>query len=289
MPYDMPLYRPPSEAKSLILQITLGCSHNKCTFCSMYKTKKYREKTYSEIDEHIHWAKNYYATASRIFLADGNVLAMDTEKLLEIVNRLYDAFPYLKQVNAYAGPKDILAKDDDELRKLQNAGLTMLYLGVESGSAQVLKNVNKGVTPQEMIRAGQKVIKSGIKLSCMIISGLGGQDLWEEHALNSAKVINAIDPHYLAFLTLLVEDGTLLKYQIEKGEFKLLLPERVIDETIMMLKELDLTNCIFRSNHPSNYVTLRGTLNKDKDDLLNTLTQAKNRKSGYRFEEWRVL
>ncbi|MGI6227590.1 MAG: radical SAM protein [Peptococcales bacterium] len=289
MQYDFPLYRPPSEAMSLILQITLGCSHNKCTFCSMYKTKKYRVKTPQEIQEHLDRAKRKFPHATKIFLADGNVLAMDALELKNLVERLYIEFPYLERVTSYAGPKDILAKTENELRELRKAGLTMLYLGVESGNAQVLKNVKKGVTPREMVEAGQKAIKAGFKLSCMIISGLGGKELWEEHALDSAKVISEINPDYFALLTLLVEEETSLYNQVEQGKFELLKPNEVISETKLMLENLELSDCVFRSNHPSNYLSLKGVLNKDKDRLVDVLAQAQQEQFKLRPEGWRGL
>lgn len=289
MQYDFPLYRPPSEARSLILQITLGCSHNKCTFCSMYKTKKYRVKPLQEIDDHINRAKIKYPMASKIFLADGNVLAMETEQLKSIVKRLYTEFPVLERVTAYAGPRDILAKSDSELRELRKAGLTMLYLGVESGSAEILKNVRKGVTPEEMIEAGQKAKGAGFKLSCMIISGLGGKELWKEHALESARVISAIDPDYFALLTLLVEEGTPLYNQVEEEHFITLEPDEVINETKLLLENLRLSQCVFRSNHPSNYLSLKGILNRDKEGLLDILTQAQQEQINLRPEGWRAL
>lgn len=289
MVYDFPLYRPPSEAKSLILQITLGCSHNKCTFCYMYKTKKYRVKTPQEIEEHINWAKNAYPHASRIFLADGNALAMETRQLKDILQRLYAGFPDLERVTCYAGPKDLLAKGEDELLTLRKAGLTMLYLGVESGSPRVLQNVKKGVTPEEMIRAGQRARGAGFQLSCMIISGLGGKEFWEEHAVESARVISAIDPEYFALLTLLVEEGTALYKQVRRGEFDLLQPNEVIDETKLMLENVELSDCVFRSNHPSNYLSLKGTLNKDRDKLLDILTRAQQAQIALRPEGWRLF
>ena len=289
MEYDFPLYRPPSEADSLILQITLGCSHNKCTFCSMYKTKKYRVRTPLEIEEHLSWAKEYYPFASRIFLADGNVLAMETEQLKSIVERLYKEFPALERVTAYAGPKDILGKIEKELQALREAGLTMLYMGVESGSGRVLENVKKGVTPAQMIEAGQKAKQAGFKLSCMIISGLGGRELWEEHAVESARVISAIDPEYFALLTLLVEAGTALYAQVKRGEFLLLRPDEVINETKLMLENIELSRCVFRSNHPSNYLSLKGILNQDKDQLLEVLTKAQQSQIRLRPEGWRLL
>jgi len=290
MPYDMPLYRPPSEADSLILQITLGCSHNKCTFCSMYKTKKFRILTDQEIEQHIQWAKEYYPLARRIFLADGNALAIDTEKLIDIVKKLYNEFPNLERVTAYAGPRDILEKSEEELKDLNASGITMLYLGVESGSSRVLKNINKGVTPEEMVEAGRKVRKAGFQLSCTIILGLAGKELWLEHARETALVINKIQPEYLGALTLMVEDITSLAAQVRRGEFNLLEPKEIIEEQYQLISNLDLTNCVFRSNHASNYLALKGVLNKDKDKLLRLLTDAKkNGEKVFRPEGWRGL
>lgn len=288
MPYDMPLYRPPSEADSLILQVTLGCSHNKCTFCSMYKAKKFRILTVQELEKHLNWAKEYYPKARRIFLADGNVLVMKTEKLKNIVEGLYRDFPSLERVTAYAGPRDILEKSMEELKKLHSSGIAMLYLGIESGSAQILKDINKGVTPEEMIEAGQKARKAGFKLSCTIILGLGGTELWREHAYETARVINAIQPEYLGALTLMVEENTPLIRKIKNKEFQLLRPLEIIDELREMISNFQLENCIFRSNHASNYLALKGTLNKDKDKLLFTLNEAKKLgEKVFRPEGWR--
>lgn len=290
MPYDMPLYRPPSEAESLILQITHGCSHNKCTFCSMYKTKKFRLLSEHEIEEHISWAKEYDPMARRIFLADGNALAIESKLLEGIVQKLYKDFPNLERVTAYAGPRDILEKTEEELKKLQASGITMLYLGVESGSEEVLKLINKGVTAQEMIEAGQKARKAGFALSCTIILGLGGRVLRQEHAQETARVINGIEPEYLGALTLMVEDITPLASQVRRGEFNLLEPKEIIDELSEIIHNLDLKNCVFRSNHASNYLALKGILNQDKEMLLNILNDAKKvGDKAFRPEGWRGL
>lgn len=286
--YDYPLYRPPSEGKSLILQLTLGCSHNKCTFCNMYKSKDFYIKTCGEIDEHIQWAKNQYGEATRIFLADGNALVLETTQLEDIITRLYIDFPQLERVSSYGAPKDLLKKSHQELLRLKKAGLSLIYLGVESGSDTVLKNINKGVTSSEMIVAGRKAMEAGFDLSCMVISGIGGKELWKEHAKETAKVINSIKPHYFAPLTLMIENGTELKKTIENNEFKLLNPDEVIDELELMIKNLELDNCLFRSNHASNYVPLKGVLNKDKGEILLQLRKMKEIQ-GYKPEGLRGL
>lgn len=285
MTYTWPLYRPPSEANSLILQLTQGCSHNQCVFCYMYKGKPYQVKSHQQIHEHIAWGRSMDPDARRIFLADGNCLALETQLLLEILKELYQQFPRLERVALYGGPRDILAKSKAELAALQKAGLHLVYLGVESGSAQVLRMMKKGVTPEEMTEAGVRVQKASISLSCMLISGLGGRALWQEHALESASVINAINPKYLGLLTLMVEENTPLYKLVEAQEFQLPTPQEVLAETLLLLENLDLDNCTFRSNHPSNYLNLAGVLNRDKQRLVEQVRHSRD----FRPEGWRAL
>lgn len=288
MTYEAPIYRPPSEARSLILQLTLGCSHNQCTFCYMYKGKSYRVKSQEEMWQHIAWGKAMDPAARRIFLADGNVLGLETSLLLEILAVLYREFPSLERVSVYGGPQDILGKTPEELESLRQAGLQLVYLGVETGSDTVLQQVRKGVTAEEMITAGVRVRQAGILLSCMLISGLGGTTHWREHALESARVISAINPEYLGLLTLLVEENTPLHRQISQGLFQLLPPEAVLEETSLLMENLQVTGCTFRSNHPSNYLNLSGVLNRDKEQLLAQI-QAARQEGRLRPEGWRAL
>lgn len=268
MKYEGDLYRPPSEAYSLIVQGTIGCSHNRCTFCSMYKDDKFRIKSVEEIIEDLNEGRKMWRKVKRIFIADGDALIIKTEDLKKILKKVNILFPECERVGVYGSPKSILSKSDEELKELKELGLGIVYLGVESGSSVILKRIKKGVTPDEMICAGQKVMNSGIKLSTTLISGLGGKELSEEHALESAKVINEINPDYLALLTLLIRQGTEMYDDVKSGEFELLTPEEVLIETREFIKELDVENCIFRSNHASNYVGLAGTLNEDKEYLL---------------------
>jgi len=289
MKYEGSIYRPPSEAYSLIVQITIGCSHNKCTFCSMYKDKKFRIRDIQEIKEDLLEASKVYKNIKRIFLADGNALAMKTADLLEILLYIKEFFPVCKRVGIYSAPKDILRKTDEELATLKSAGLGIAYMGVESGSDVILRNINKGVIASEMIEAGKKMMRSGIKLSVTLISGLGGKKLWREHALESAKVISAISPDYLGLLTLLLESGTEMYQQVENGEIELLSPKEIMMETYELLSNIDVKDCIFRSNHASNYVALEGTLPKDKAGLLKQLETIIEDDFDYKGEFFRRL
>ena len=274
MNYDAPLYRPPSEARSLILQLTLGCSHNKCTFCSMYKDKKFKILTDEEIENHLSMAKLYYPNAKKLFIADGNALAIPFERLCEIFKKIKIMWPSFERITLYGAPKDILRRSISELEILKSLGLEMIYMGLESGSDLILKEIEKGVTSSEMIEAGRRVDESGISLSLTMISGLGGKAHWKEHALESAKVINSINPSFLGLLTLMVEDGTKLKNDITSNKFELLSADEVLEETLLLLENLDVNNTVFRSNHASNYTPLRGTLPQDKLRLIEEIKQA---------------
>lgn len=287
--YEGTIYRPPSEAKSLILQISVGCKHNACTFCTMYKDKKFRIKSWAEINEIIRAACIQDPETERIFLADGDAIALDTPLLTDILDQLYAGFPRLKRVGIYGGPKDILAKSPQELADLKAHGLNIVYLGVESGNEDVLQAVRKGVTAAEMIAAGQKAKASGLILSCTIIIGLGGKALSQAHAVDTARVISAIDPEYLGALTLMLDaDAPLLK-AINEGSFQVLNPFEALAELRTLLAALKVSHCVFRSNHASNYLPLRATLPEDREKLLETMDQVINNRSAdqLRPEYWR--
>ncbi len=268
MRYEGSLYRPPSEAYSLIVQATIGCTHNKCTFCSMYKDKNFRIRNTDEIIEDFKIGRERYKYVKRIFIADGDALAIKTEELMKILSFIRKEFPECERVGIYGSPKAILSKTDEELKKLKSLGLGIIYLGVESGSEKILKAINKGVTREEMVNAGKNVVTAGIDLSVTLISGIGGKIHSHEHAIESAKIINEINPHYVGLLTLLVEEGTPLYEDVQNGKFTLLTPKEVLLETKEMVENLNVVNCVFRSNHASNYVALKGTLPQDKDTIL---------------------
>lgn len=270
--YDTPVFRPPSEAQSFILRVTRGCAHNKCTYCNMYRGVPFQILKDEEISRQIalavHFGKN---SVRRVFLADGDALVLPTAKLLKILQALREQFPKLQRVASYAAPKDILRKSEEELRQLREAGLQLLYYGMETGDNATLKAVKKGVTAEEAIEAGRRVTASGMKLSLMVILGLAGVEGSARHALATAKAINIIKPTHLSALCLMLYRGSELKEQFEEGNFNPLSPAGLMQELHLMLNNIELPRehyCLFRSNHVSNYVQLAGTLPKDKERLL---------------------
>lgn len=278
--YDYPLYRPPSEAYSLIIQATLGCSQNKCTFCSMYKSKKFTIKPLEQIKKEIDFFRIYVKKAERIFLADGDALIIPMKILKEIFIYINEKFPEAERISLYGSPKSILLKTPEELLELKKLGLGLIYLGVESGSDKILSSVKKGASREEIITAGKKVKKVGIPLSVTAIAGLGGKENSSEHALETAALISEINPDYFGVLTLMLEEGTELLEEYKKGKFIPLSSSEILEETKLMIKNINVKEkCIFRSNHASNYVSLKGTLPYEKENILKTIDYAlKNNK-----------
>ena len=266
-----PVFRPPSEARSFILRVSIGCSHNRCTYCNMYRSVAFRPCTVEEIQGQIDRAARARLPIRRVFLADGDALVLPTERLLAILAALRDALPKLQRVSAYAGPKNLLRKTPAELTALRDAGLKLVYYGLESGDEDVLCAVNKGVSAAEAVEAGQKVVAAGMKLSVMVILGLGGQLRTQQHALQTAAAVSAIRPHMLSALTLMLYRGSELLDEYEAGRFALLSPAQIMDELSRLLAAIELPpehHCLFRSNHISNYRAFAGTLPQDKARLL---------------------
>lgn len=282
------VFRPPSEAESFILRVTIGCSHNKCTFCCMYKDVQFRMRTREEISRQIQAAIPYKNFIKRVFLADGDALILKTEYLLEILQEVKEVFPNLQRVSTYASPKSILRKSDADLQKLYAAGLKLAYYGLESGSDKVLKDVNKGVTAAESIEAGQKIVRSGMKLSIMVLVGLGGVADSMEHARESAYVVSAIKPNMLSALTLTFYPGSEMIAKVEKGEFIPLNPEQSMLEVAELLSHIKWSDqhkqCIFRSNHVSNVMPLAGNIPKDLERLIQQAKLAACRLKGQKFD-----
>lgn len=269
MCYDMPLYRPPSEAYSLIIQVTLGCSHNKCTFCSMYKSKKFTIKSLDKIKEEIDFFRSECRYVEKIFLADGDALIIPMEELKEILKYIKLKFPECKRVTCYGSPKSIILKSEDQLKQLKELGLHMIYMGIESGDDDVLKEINKGVTSEELLQAALKVKKSGILLSVTVIAGLAGKEKSIQHGENTGKLISKINPDFLGVLSLMIEKNTKLYDDVVKGKFKILTDIEVLKELKVMIENININDKVtFRCNHASNYIMLRGDLPKDKRKLL---------------------
>ncbi|MBE6096893.1 radical SAM protein [Schwartzia succinivorans] len=273
--YDTPVFRPPSEARSFILRVTRGCAHNKCKYCNMYEGVQFQVLTEEEVDRQIMMAANFNKRGvRRVFLADGDALVLSTERLLAILKKLRETFPNFERCASYAAPKDVLRKSVEELRMLREAGLELLYYGMESGDSETLAAVNKGVDGEESIEVGKRVKAAGMKLSMMIILGLAGREGSKRHALATAHAISEIRPTMLGAICLMLYRGSELKEQFERGEFDPLPPAGLMEELRMIIENVNLPEdeeCIFRSNHISNYVPLAATLPQDKEQLLDDI------------------
>lgn len=269
--YSGRMFRPPSEAHSVIVQVTVGCAHNTCQFCSMYKEKNFSVRPMAEIERQIDYFAKFEPKARRVFLADGDALVLPAETLVEITNRLKNAFPNLERISSYATPFDLLNKSEADLKHIRESGISLLYMGLESGSGAVLDQMKKGASPAQMIEAAQKAKRAGFGLSVTVISGLGGQEHSKEHAKETAKVLNEMSPDYLGLLTLLLDEDTPINQWVREGKFSLLSPIQAVQETYWLLEDLNLQNCMFRSNHASNYLALAGNLPEDQAPLLEAL------------------
>lgn len=276
--YDTPVFRPPSEADSFILRVTRGCAHNSCTYCNMYRGVKFEKLSDEQIMRQIAIAYSVdWDGVRKVFLADGDALVLPTERLLKILYTLKKYFPNLEKVSSYAAPGDILRKSVDELKQLREAGLQLLYYGMESGDSQTLKDIRKGVNGEQSIEVGKRVRAAGMDLSIMIILGIAGVPGSERHALATAHAINEIKPNYLSALSLMLYRGSELKDQFERGEFTPLPPYGLMEELKVIVEHLDLPeteHMVFRSNHVSNYIRLAATLPRDKDLLLKDIDRS---------------
>lgn len=286
--YEGRVFRPPSEAYSLIIQATIGCSHNRCTFCDMYKEKQFRVRRLDEVKADLALARAQYRNVERVFLADGDALMCRAEHFAEILREIRRLFPECRRVTSYGSPASILVKQQAELDELHALGLEMVYLGLESGSDEVLRRVDKGETAAEIIRAGQMVRQAGMKLSVTAIAGLGSTELSEEHAVQTAKALSAMRPEYIGLLTLLFELPTPLMRDWQEGRFYLMNPIEIAAETLVLLENIDAEGSIFRANHASNYVNLAGTLNRDRQAMCSRLRAALEGKVRFRSEAFRA-
>ncbi|WP_283673932.1 radical SAM protein [Butyricicoccus sp. Marseille-Q5471] len=286
--YEGRVFRPPSEAYSLIVQVTIGCSHNKCTFCDMYKEKQFRVRKIEDVKRDFDDARRQYRRVDRIFLADGDALMCRAEHMAEILRYIKAVFPECERVTSYGSPASILVKKQEELNLLHELGLDMIYLGLESGSDEVLKRINKGETADEIVRAGLMVKQAGMKLSVTCIAGLGSMELSEEHAVKTAEALSRMKPEYIGLLTLLFELETPLMREWQAGRFYLMNPIEIAHETLILLEHIDSEGSVFRANHASNYVNLAGTLNRDREAMCSRLRQALEGKIQFRNEAFRA-
>ena len=268
--YDYPLYRPPSEANSIIFQVTLGCSFNKCSFCNMYRTKEYSERTWEEIKSEIDVVSKSFPQTERIFLADGDAINLDSEKLIQILDYIKENFPNLKRISCYAMPKNLLQKSPDELKLLNSKGLDMLYIGIETGNDLLLKKITKGATSKSIIDACNRAKKSGFIISCMIILGIGGKKYSKDHITETARVVSDVSPNFLAALTLIIEDGVYDEFMKKFNEpFETLDDTIILDELELLLININpISPIVFRANHASNVYSIGGNLPEDKEKML---------------------
>lgn len=277
MKYEGMIYRPPSEADSLILQVAVGCSYNRCAFCHSFQGKSFRIKSFDEIKEDIDEAAGY-GTIPRVFLADGDALIIPQPDLVRILNYLKLKIRGLERVGIYANAGDILKKSTEELKELKSLGLGIIYLGLESGNPEVLKRIKKNATAGQMIRAAKRVREAGILLSVTVLLGIGGVELSQAHAEDTGKVLSQMDPEYVGALSLMVVPGTPIHEELRTGRLVLPNPFELIRELGTMIANCQFTNCFFASNHASNYLPLRIRMPREKEKALQLIQEVLQRK-----------
>ena len=272
--YDEPLFRPPSEAYSLIIQVTLGCSYNKCAFCEMYTSKQFKARKEEDVFKDIEAFLPYKDQVRKVFLADGDPMVLSTERLLRILHKLKTSFPKLQRISTYATPTNIIRKSAQELHELKNAGLDLLYVGIESGDDEVLNAIQKGETFSSVVLGLNKAKQAEINSSVMIINGIGGKLFTKQHAINSAKVLNETQPKYASTLVLTTYKGLEHFKSRFLGNFQQLFLPELFDEMKIFMNHLELNETIFRSDHASNHLVLKGVLGKDKEQFLKQIELA---------------
>jgi radical SAM superfamily enzyme YgiQ (UPF0313 family) len=274
MHYEGMVIRPPSEANSIILQVTVGCSHNKCTFCGTYKGERFRIKDEAVIDADIRYAAKNFAFLRRLFLADGDALIIPQPKLRWIFTRIREELPQIQRVGLYGNAKSILRKTPEELKELRDLGLGIVYLGLESGDADVLREIRKGVGPERMIEAGRQVRAAGLKLSVTVLLGIAGRERSLAHAQATGAVLSAMDPNYVGALTLMLLPNTEMAQKASSGQFELMSPPELLAELREMLLHTNLRQGLFLSNHASNYLPLKVRMPAGKEEALALIDEA---------------
>ena len=272
--YDFPPFRPPSEANSLLLRVTRGCPWNRCTFCSMYKTIKFEVRDLGEVQTDIEMAKELYGDRIRtVFIGDSNSLLVKTEILVQVLNSLFSSFPLIERVTSYARAKTLFKKPIEDLVRIYRAGLNRLHVGLETGDRNLLMEIKKGATPEEMIEAGRKAKQAGFEYSLYVLLGIGGEEKWESHAKGTAEVLNQIDPHFIRVRTFIPQPGSPLYDAMMEGRFRSASPETILEENKLLLEELQVTSQ-FLSDHISNLLPLHGKLPEEKERMVQMIDDA---------------
>ena len=291
MKYEGSIYRPPSEADSLILQVAIGCSHNKCTFCGSFKDKKFRVRSFQEVKEDVEEAKQYARYVKKVFIADGDALIIPQKMLVPIVELVRDAFPKLERIGVYGNTKSILKKSLEELKALKDLGVGIIYLGVESGDQVILDRVCKGTLLDKTAEAAKRVKDAGIILSVTVLLGLGGVERSAIHAAETGKFLSRIDPDYAGALSVILVPGTPLAEDVKKGVFKVPDPYQLLEELYIMIENTNVTHMFFASNHASNYLPVKAWLPEEKERVLKAIRSVLDKKdpSALRPEYLRAL
>ena len=289
MHYEGNIIRPPSEANSILLQVTVGCSRNKCTFCGTYRGERFRIKSDEIIDADIEFAAQHCKRQRRVFLCDGDALIIPQKRLLRILKAIAEKLPWVTRVGAYANAKSLGMKSDAELQALKENGLGILYMGLETGDDETLRNINKGAAAETMIAMGRKAKENGFKLSITVLLGIAGRERSQIHARETGRVLTAIDPDYVGALSLMLIPGTPLDDDYQAGRFELIEPVEMLAELRTMFAHTDLTSGLFHANHASNYLPIRARMPKDKDLTLALIDQALEGKIQLKPEYLRAL
>jgi radical SAM superfamily enzyme YgiQ (UPF0313 family) len=272
--YDFPPFRPPSEANSLLLRVTRGCPWNRCAFCSMYKGTKFEIRPVEEVLGDIESARDLYGDrVTTVFIGDSNSLVVKTEMLVKILNALLSSFPHIERVTSYARAKTIAKKPLEDLIKIRQAGLDRLHVGLETGDRDLLQEIAKGATPEEMVEAGRKAKEAGFEYSLYVLLGIGGEEKWEQHAKGTAEVLNQIDPHFIRVRTFIPQPNSSIYEAMTEGRFQPPRPETILKETKLLLEKLQVTSQ-FLSDHVSNLLPLHGKFPDDKEKLIQMVEEA---------------
>lgn len=289
MHYEGTMIRPPSEANSILLQVTLGCSHNKCTFCGTFQDKRFNIKKETIIFKDIEFAREHCKHQNRLFICDGDAMIVPQKKLVKILERIRERLPWVERIGLYANTKSIGMKTDVQLKELRDSGIKITYMGLESGDDQILKDIRKGADSAKMIKMGRRVRQAGIKLSLTVLIGLGSRKRSKIHAMETGRALTAIDPEYVGTLSLMLVPGSVLHEQHKKGKFELINGEEMLEELGTMIASTHLTNGLFHANHASNYLPIRAKLPEDKEKTLELISKAINGKIELKPEFMRAL